>query len=107
MSNNETSTLEISNMDGVTDFSRLKSSYNKDKLVDYIKHLRNKVDELQSYRLIAKRVELLERSQASYMQYNRRESIEIAGIPENVEDGDLENAVCNILHGIGVNRIDP
>ena len=72
-----------------SDLAKLKTS-NKDQLLAYIDTLRGKVDELQSYQLVAKRVQLLERSQLNSLQYNRRESIEIHGIPRSVEEGDVE-----------------
>ena len=41
------------------------------------------------------------------MQYNRRESIEIAGIPETVTDECLEETTLGILEAIGVPKIEP
>ena len=79
--------------------------FNKEDLTNYVNHLRDKVDELQSYQLIAKRVEMLERSHILSLQYNRRESLEIYGIPENICDKDLESKALNILTEIGVTKI--
>ena len=73
-SNNNTT---LSQMESIIDTSKLKKDFNKDHLVSYIQHLRTKIEELESYKLIAKRVEILERSHLISMQYNRRESIEI------------------------------
>ena len=54
--------------------------------------VRSRVEELESYSIITKRVEMLvERSHMNHVQYNRRESIEIDGIPTSVCDEDLEN----------------
>ena len=60
-----------------------------------------------SYWLIAKTVEMLERSHCSSLQYSRRESIEISGIPLTVADKDLENKSLEILQSIGVAKINP
>ena len=38
-----------------------------------------------------------ERNQNIHMQYGRRESFEIFGIPQSVTDGDLEDEVIDIL----------
>ena len=86
---------------------KLKSSYNKDDLCGYITFLRGKVEELQSYQLIAKRVQLLERTLVNSLQYNRRESIEIHGLPEAIEDNKLEETCLNILDDIGVGKVSP
>ena len=69
--------------------------------------MRGRVEELESYRAIAKRVEMLERSHFKHLQYNRRESIEIAGIPESVSDKELENKSLLILNIIGVDKVEP
>ena len=73
----------------------------------YIQHLRGRVEELEAYRIIAKRVEMIERSHFKHLQYNRRESIEIAGIPDSVNDKDLENKSLQILGSIGVDKVEP
>ena len=46
-----------------------------------------------------------EKDLSQFMQYNRRENIEIAGIPKNVSDSDLEGVVVDILGRIGVRNI--
>ena len=88
----------------LSDVNKLKGN-NKDQLLAYIQILRGKVEELQSYQLIAKRVQLLERSQLHSLQYNRRESIEIHGIPAAVVDKDLETYCCEVLGEIGCGEI--
>ena len=103
-SNNNTT---LSQMESIIDTSKLKKDFNKDHLVSYIQHLRTKIEELESNKLIAKRVEILKRSHLISMQYNRRESIEIAGIPETVTDECLEETTLGILEAIGVPKIEP
>ena len=44
----------------------------------------------------------LERDLAQFMQYNRRENIEIIGIPQTVTDNELEDYVIFMLGKIGV-----
>ena len=72
----------------------------KSELVAYIGRLRGKVEELESYNLIAERVQLLERSVLGSMQYQRRESIEIHNIPETVTKEKLEEYCCDLLTDI-------
>ena len=91
-------------MDGVTDSNKLKEKFNKESLVGYITHLRSRIEELESYQLISRRIELLERSDFKNLQYGRRESIEIAGIPETVDD--FERKSIAILNSIGVDKIE-
>ena len=94
-------------MESIHDTSKLKKDFNKDSLVGYVQHLRGRVEELQSYRLISKMVEMLERSHFKHLQYCRRESIEIHGIPDNVDDKNLESKSLEILGVIGVEKIEP
>ena len=87
------------------DGSVLKKS-NKDDLCSLISFLRGKLKELQSYQLVAKRVQLLEKTVVSSMQYSRRESIEIHGLPETVKDDELEGKCLGVLEDIGCGKID-
>ena len=87
-----------------SDANKLKKN-NKDDLCSYIMHLKEKVEELASYQLISKRVELLERSHIQSLQYDRRESLELQGIPEKIKDEDLESCCKDILEGIGCGTI--
>ena len=84
-----------------------KKDYTKESLVNYIVSLRSRVEELELYIIITKRVVMLERSHMSHAQYNKRESIEIDGIPTSVCDKDLENTTLSILAEIGVPDIQP
>ena len=88
-----------------SDLKKLKQS-NKEDLLAYISLLRGKVEELQSYQLISTRVSLLERSHVNSLQYNRRESVEISGVPEAVSDGNLETYCLDVLEEIGCGEID-
>ena len=36
-------------------------------------------------------------------QYSRRSNVEIRGIPESIQQRDLENHLINVLHSIGIN----
>ena len=55
--------------------------------------------------MIAQRVQLLERSHLRSLQYNRRESIEICGLPETVADNNLEQTCLSLLEDIGCGKI--
>ena len=91
-------------LDAIAEENKLKK-LNKDKLVGYITTLRKRVEELEAYKDIEKRVVELEKSHIRCQQYNRRESIEIYGIPEDVVN--LEITTLAILNEIGVNNIHP
>ena len=86
------------------DNSTLKKS-NKDELCNFITILRSKFEELQSYQMVAKRVQLLEKNIVSHMQYNRRESVEIHGFPETITDRNLEEKSKELLEEIGCGKI--
>ena len=89
------------------DINKLKKNNNKDDLCSYIVLLRGKLEELESYNLISKRVEMLERSMVSSTQYQRRENIEIHGVPESVTDDELEGTCLDLLNEIGCGIISP
>ena len=86
------------------DNSQLKKS-NKDELCNFISILRAKVEELESYQLVSKRVQLLERNIVSHMQYNRRESVEIHGFPEAITEDKLEEKSRDLLEEIGCGKV--
>ena len=75
-------------------------SYKKDQLVELVMQLqKEKVDlQQQSECPLEKRVIAIERSQFLYEQYGRRESIEISGIPKDVQTKDLETEVIRIYN---------
>ena len=83
------------------------TSNNKKELVNMIKFLRGRVEELTSYQLISKRVLMLEKTLVSHMQYNRRESFEIHNLPPAIEDNALEGTCLDLLEDIGVPRPKP
>ena len=62
--------------------------------------LDNKVKELET------KIEKLERDFNQLAQYNRRESIEITGLPDSILQKDLENVCINLLRRIGVNNLE-
>ena len=68
--------------------------------------------ELQAFmKLSNERLEKLEREQNRHLQYERRNTIEITGIPESVDQDDLEDQVVNIFEAAGVSvngqKLDP
>ena len=74
--------------------------FEKDKLIERLLELKKEKDvlrkEMDATRTLAGRVTELVRSHYIYLQYGRRESIEITGIPEDVPQRELENEVINI-----------
>ena len=103
MSNLSAQKLEELNSSEV---GKLKKA-NKDDLVSYIMSLRNQVEIMESIQLIAKQVNQLQRSHVRSLQYSRRESIELHGIPTSIDDNTLEATCVGILHEIGCSDISP
>ena len=64
-----------------------------------VSYLKGKLEELESYRLIEKRVRFLE------SKSNTCNTIEIHGIPDSVKDDQLEEKVVDILEDIGCGRV--
>ena len=77
--------------------------YDKKQLVKIIRGLQRNVEQLISHNKIEKRVIELEKSHYSSLQYSRRDTIEIDGIPEEVEANELESEVMKIIAKVGVN----
>ena len=77
------------------------NSFKKAELVKIIHELQKEKELLKSKNSIAcgleERVIELERSHALYLQYSRRNSVEISGIPEEIKQEDLESHVVKIF----------
>ena len=73
-------------------------SLSKDDLIKIINDLKGEVAKLNDdfYKVTNLRLYHLERSQNMFQQYNRRESFEIAGIPQTVPIEGLEDEVIEI-----------
>ena len=78
-------------------------SYRITKLERRLKKATELLDD-QCYELdiAAKNIHHLEKTLHNHQQYNRRENIEIIGIPDSVHHDDLENTVIDILSKINV-----
>ena len=92
-------------MNAVTSPTKLQNKFNKDDLVKYIVHLRQELEAAESLRLISKRVEFLERCHVISSQYNRRENIELVGIPESLSGKNLEDKCVEVLEEITKTKI--
>ena len=81
-------------------------SLTKPQLVQLIESLKNENDMLKTLNLqIVKnetRLEKLEREQNLHFQYQRRDTVEITGIPPNVHQDDLEGEVIKIFDAMEV-----
>ena len=85
-----------------------------DKISKELAELRKSYNKLDSDLAITKAVNeslrnqiiTLERQCWSNAQYSKRETLEISGIPENTDDGELEGKVLTVLSKLDVN-IDP
>ena len=79
---------------------------NKDDLIKLILCLNDENSLLKEFKEFVKmsndRFVELERKQNSYMQYHRRDTIEISGIPTNIKDEDLEGEVLRIYDAASV-----
>ena len=67
------------------------------------KRLSDKLDAVEFVNdKLAVRVANLERNHWKFSQYERRNNVEIAGIPNEVDDNNLEQKVCEIFKSIDV-----
>ena len=74
-----------------------------DNLITENKKLSDKLEDLEYVNdKLASRVATLERNHWQNAQYQRRNNIEIVGIPTSVEDNNLEETVCSIFKAIDV-----
>ena len=76
-------------------------SFKKNELIDIIKELKREKDELKANLLdirsgFEERLVELERSHYLYLQYGRRNSVEISGIPSDIPQQNLEKEVIRI-----------
>ena len=82
------------------------NNFKKAELVELVVQLQKEKEILQTeskfMKNISQRVTELERSHNLYLQYGRRESVEISGIPTDVKDEDLEEAVLRVYEEAGV-----
>ena len=80
----------------------------KETLIEVITNLRSEITKLnEDYKkIINLRLYHLERNHNMHMQYGRRETFEIVGIPQDISDENLENEVIDILKEakVAVNR---
>jgi hypothetical protein len=97
--------------------AKILNDFKKPQLVELILELQKEKQILERHATniagITDRVTELERSHYLYLQYGRRSSIEITGIPANVEQEELENHVINIfkeaeveVHGKSLEHMD-
>ena len=84
-----------------TDSTNL-SEFTKEELINLVLKLRNENSTLKDDKAFIertnKRLENLEREQNLSLQYNRRDSVEITGIPGNIENADLEDEVIKVFN---------
>ena len=93
-----------------TDYSKVKSIA---ALVELLKErdkqisaLTKRIDGLEDIISISNRVEKIEREGYQSQQYARRETVELVGIPEEVEPKNLEAKVVQIFNHAGV-KVNP
>ena len=72
-------------------------------LVAENKKLASKCEDLEFItNKLTSRVAVLEKNHWQSVQYNRRNNIEIAGIPTSISNEQLEYKVCEVLNSIGI-----
>ena len=79
-----------------------------------IKYLETSVCSLQKdtyssyleFKSMQNKLTLLESELDKFQQYNRRESLEVSGIPENIPQSELEITMINVLRRIGLNDLN-
>ena len=72
----------------------------REELVVMVQNLQKRNRELEVK--VDKRLEILERVQNSSLQYLRRDSVEISGIPDTVPQAQLEDEVIKLFNVAGV-----
>ena len=87
-----TSQLVAKLQDSVRELTTSNTKYRRQ-----IKDLQTNIDDLWDT------VDKVERDLMQFMQYNRRENVEIIGVPEYIPDCEVESFVIDILGRIGVN----
>ena len=77
-------------------------AFKKEQLIEMVLTIQKEKNELKLQQKVTNslddRVTELERSHYLYKQYGRRESVEITGIPTDVDDNNLENEVIRIYN---------
>ena len=84
-----------------------------DKISKELAELRKSYNKLESDLAVTKAVNeslrnqilTLERQCWSNAQYSRRKTLEICGIPENIDDGELEGKVLSVLSKLYANMM--
>ena len=70
-------------------------------------NLRYEIDELKTQlEETWEATEALERDLGQFQQYNRRQNVEISGLPESIPNAELENVIISILRRIGVYQLE-
>ena len=71
---------------------------------DTFKHMDSELSVVKSVNhSLSKRLVDMERQCWANAQYSRRECLELVGIPQSVQDDDLEKAVTKIVNKVGIN----
>jgi len=70
-----------------------------DRLIEANKQLQEKVNNLE------KKIEKLETSSEATNQYGRRNNVEISGIPNDINDSQLEDSVINIYKELDIDLV--
>ena len=84
------------------DLTTLKD-FKKPQLCELVMSLKKENDALKSHQgNVNDRLCELERSHYLYLQYGRRNSIEITGIPDNIDTERLEDEVIKVFDAAGV-----
>ena len=83
----------------VTFEANVLKDLNKNELVELVMSLKSENDSLKSnQKKVDDRITKLERSHYLYLQYGRRDTIEITGIPSQIETTKLEDEVIKIYN---------
>ena len=95
----QTNTDEISSMK--ESIAKLESRVN-DLVASNIKYKVQVSDLMRETEELWYNMDIMERDLGQFMQYNRRENIEIVGIPQSIPDNEIEGYVISMLGNIGV-----
>ena len=88
--------------------NKIDSLENKIKqITDINQQFQIEIDKLKfDLDMSLKAVDTLGKGLNKLEQYNRRENVEIIGLPDSIKNVELENVVINILRRIGVYHLE-
>ena len=101
MSTSDTDYSKITKVKDLVDLLKQKDIELKAR-DEKLKLLTERIDALEGSQSVLKRIERLERDGYRSQQYSRRETVELVGLPEDLDGGKLEAKVVEVFEHAGV-----